>query len=48
MLPAGVLASASAIGLVAGVLIGTVGVGGIIIVPSLLEFPEIGVQTASV
>lgn len=46
MLPDYVLCSAAAIGLVAGVLIGSVGVGGIIIVPTLIELPGISVQTA--
>jgi len=40
MLDTVVLGSAAAIGLVAGTLIGTVGVGGIIVVPSLLEFQD--------
>eukprot|EP00037_Helgoeca_nana_P004394 m.45299 g.45299 ORF g.45299 m.45299 type:complete len:292 (+) comp15183_c0_seq1:286-1161(+) len=46
MLPTFVLCSAVGIGLVAGVLIGSVGVGGIVIVPTLIELPGISVQTA--
>lgn len=46
MLPWAVLCGAAGVGLVAGVLIGAVGVGGIIIVPTLIEFPNISVQTA--
>jgi hypothetical protein len=46
MLPWEVLCGAAGIGLVAGVLIGAVGVGGIIIVPTLIELPGISVQTA--
>lgn len=46
MLPTFVLCSAVGIGLVVGVLIGSVGVGGIVIVPTLIELPGISVQTA--
>eukprot|EP00041_Stephanoeca_diplocostata_P021185 m.488042 g.488042 ORF g.488042 m.488042 type:complete len:295 (-) comp21761_c0_seq7:39-923(-) len=47
MLPPGVLGASAGIGLLAGILIGSVGVGGIIIVPSLIEFKGyIDVQTA--
>ena len=37
-----VLGAAAGIGLAAGVLIGAIGVGGIILVPSLIELPTIG------
>ena len=46
MLPAGVLLVAAAAGVVAGVLIGSVGVGGIIIVPILIQSSEVDVQMA--
>ena len=46
MLAGWILGSAVGLGLVAGMLIGAVGVGGIILVPSLIEFPGIDVQTA--
>ena len=46
MLATWVLCTSAAVGLVAGVLIGSVGVGGIIIVPTLIELPDISVQTA--
>lgn len=37
-----VLGAAAGLGLAAGVLIGAIGVGGIILVPSLIELPSIG------
>eukprot|EP00040_Diaphanoeca_grandis_P028905 m.168190 g.168190 ORF g.168190 m.168190 type:complete len:304 (-) comp31501_c1_seq1:97-1008(-) len=46
MLAAWILGAAVGIGFVAGILIGAVGVGGIVIVPSLIEFPGISAQTA--
>eukprot|EP00038_Savillea_parva_P031026 m.82357 g.82357 ORF g.82357 m.82357 type:complete len:311 (+) comp9460_c0_seq1:277-1209(+) len=46
MLATWVLCTSAAVGLVAGVLIGSVGVGGIIIVPTLIELPDVSVQTA--
>ena len=46
MLPAIVLVVAAAAGVVAGVLIGSVGVGGIIIVPILIQFSAVDVQMA--
>eukprot|EP00729_Bicosta_minor_P009005 gene9005-23744_t len=41
MLPAAVLGASVGIGLAAGCLIGAVGVGGIIVVPSLIEFQSV-------
>jgi uncharacterized membrane protein YfcA len=46
MLPAGVLVVAAGAGVVAGVLIGSVGVGGIIIVPILIQSSAVDVQMA--
>ena len=46
VLPVPVLAGALGIGAVAGLLIGSVGVGGIVLVPSLVQFRDIDVQTA--
>jgi uncharacterized protein len=44
MLPGAVLGASAAIGLAAGSLIGAVGVGGIIVVPSLIEFQSVDEQ----
>ena len=41
-LPGWVLATSSGVGLVAGGLIGCVGVGGVILVPSLIQLPGVG------
>ena len=41
-----VLGVAAAIGALAGLLIGAVGVGGIVLVPTLIQLPGIEVQVA--
>ena len=46
MLPAGVLLLSAGVGVLAGLLIGAIGVGGIIIVPILTLLDEIDIQTA--
>ena len=46
MLAAGVLVTAALAAVVAGALIGSVGVGGIIIVPILIQTDAVDVQTA--
>ena len=46
MLPAWILAVSAGVGLVGGILIGAVGVGGIIIVPSLVELPGVEIYQA--
>ena len=46
MLADGVLGAAAAIGFVAGLMIGCIGVGGVILVPSLTQFKGVQVHTA--
>eukprot|EP00730_Choanoeca_flexa_P019906 TRINITY_DN9737_c0_g1_i3.p1 TRINITY_DN9737_c0_g1~~TRINITY_DN9737_c0_g1_i3.p1 ORF type:complete len:295 (+),score=62.97 TRINITY_DN9737_c0_g1_i3:153-1037(+) len=46
MLSSAVLGASAGIGAAAGLLIGSIGVGGIVLVPSLIQLPDINVQTA--